>query len=48
MSNLLTIQSGSYFHKGGKPFFYLAETLWSLFSSAREDQFCEYIEYRKP
>jgi hypothetical protein len=31
----------------GRPFFYLADTVWSAFTSATEEEWKEYLEYRR-
>ncbi|TLS50929.1 DUF4038 domain-containing protein [Paenibacillus antri] len=33
--------------RDGKPFFYLADTVWSVFSNAEESEWLEYLRYRK-
>lgn len=35
------------FLRGGRPFFYLADTCWSAFTNAAPDEWEEYLNYRK-
>jgi len=35
------------FERGGRPFFYLADTVWSAFTNARTDEWNEYLSYRR-
>ncbi len=44
----LTIAPGiRSFRKNNQPFFYLADTAWSALSEAREEEWLEYLRYRK-
>jgi Protein of unknown function (DUF4038) len=46
--NRVTIaHAGDYFERNREPFFYFADTVWSVFSNARDDEWLEYLEYRR-
>ena len=36
-----------HFTRGGKPFFWVGDTVWSAFTNAREDEWEKYLEYRR-
>ncbi|MEM3138429.1 MAG: DUF4038 domain-containing protein, partial [Thermofilaceae archaeon] len=40
-------ESGDHFLRGGKKFFYLADTCWSAFTNASLDDWKYYLEYRR-
>jgi hypothetical protein len=39
--------TSDYFVRGGKPFFYLADTIWSAFTNITLQEWEEYLNYRK-
>ncbi len=47
MSRISVSGSGDHFSRDGRPFFYLADTVWSAFSNARTEEWIEYLDYRK-
>jgi hypothetical protein len=47
MSKLTISQTRDFFEKDGKPFFYLADTLWTAFSNYSLEEWEEYLEYRQ-
>ena len=47
MSVLQVAPEKTYFVLEGRPFFYLADTVWSAFTSVTEEEWKEYLEYRK-
>jgi hypothetical protein len=46
MSHLAVASTARTFHKGNTPFFYLADTAWSIFTNAEEEEWLEYLRYR--
>ena len=47
MSEITVSESKDYFIKDGKPFFYLADTIWMAFSKLSESEWRDYLHYRK-
>jgi len=47
MAALAVNKAGRYFEKNGKPFFLLADTVWSAFTNIREEEWKEYLSVRK-
>ncbi|MCR5776091.1 MAG: DUF4038 domain-containing protein [Lachnospiraceae bacterium] len=47
MSRIIVNSEKNGFEKDGKPFFYLADTFWSAFTNATEDEWIYYLEKRK-
>lgn len=47
MGTITVSDSKDYFIKEGKPYFYLADTVWSVFSNATEEEWEEYLDYRR-
>lgn len=46
MDKITVSPSKDYFVRGGSPFFYLADTAWSVFSNAKREEWLEYLDYR--
>lgn len=46
MERISVSSSRDFFVRGGRPFFYLADTVWSVFSNATRDEWLEYLDYR--
>ena len=46
MYNIKISESKDYFLKNEKPFFYLADTIWSAFTNVTEDEWIEYLKFR--
>ncbi len=46
MSHLTISPTARTFRKGNSPFFYLADTAWSIFTNVQEDEWREYLRYR--
>ena len=46
MSHLAVAPTARSFRKGDSSFFYLADTAWSVFTDAQEDEWLEYLRYR--
>ncbi len=46
MSHLTVAPTARSFRKDNSPFFYLADTAWSVFTAAQEDEWLEYLRYR--
>jgi hypothetical protein len=44
---LTVAETGDYFLRGGLPFFYLADTVWSAFVSVTPEEWDEYLSYRR-
>lgn len=44
---MLTIKNDRYFEKDGKPFFYLADTVWSTFTNVSMEDWKYYLKERK-
>lgn len=44
---MLKVKNNQYLQRNGKDFFYLADTMWSLFTNASEEQYRQYLKYRK-
>lgn len=47
MSRLSVSSTEKYLVKDGKPFFYLADTVWSVFVNASLEEWEEYLKYRR-
>jgi len=47
MTYLTVNEQGGYFEKNGKPFFLLADTIWSAFTNLSEKEWSEYLSVRK-
>ena len=47
MGRLTVDRNGRTFEKDGKPFFYLADTIWSAFTNVTETEWEYYLDYRK-
>ena len=47
MSKITISHTKDYFIKDNKPFFYLADTVWSAFTNIYTDEWDKYLEYRK-
>ncbi|MGE5557614.1 MAG: DUF4038 domain-containing protein [Bacillota bacterium] len=47
MSEIRISGTKDHFEKDGKPFFYLADTVWSAFSNAAPEEWEEYLDYRR-
>lgn len=47
MTGLKVSETGDYLVKQGKPFFYLADTVWSAFTNPTPDEWEDYLYYRK-
>ena len=47
MSKLRISDTKDFFMKDGRPFFYLADTVWMAFTHINMDEWEEYLEYRK-
>jgi hypothetical protein len=47
MSHLKVLEGNNCFERNGKPFFFLADTLWTAFSNITMEEWKEYLEYRK-
>ena len=46
--SVLTISADkSHFLEAGRPFFYLADTVWSAFTNAQPEEWAEYLDYRR-
>lgn len=47
MHKITVSESKDYFLRDGKPFFYLADTVWMAFSKLSESEWRDYLHYRK-
>lgn len=47
MSKIQVAPTKDYFIMNDKPFFYLADTVWSVFTNATLDEWDKYLDYRK-
>ncbi|WP_217595763.1 DUF4038 domain-containing protein [Cohnella sp. GbtcB17] len=48
MNNRIQISKDrSYLERAGKPFFYIADTVWSVFSNATLEEWAQYLDYRR-
>jgi hypothetical protein len=47
MGSLKISDTGDYFIRGGKGFFYLADTVWSAFTNVSVREWEEYLDYRR-
>jgi hypothetical protein len=47
MGPITVSKTHDYFVQGGKPFFYLADTLWSAFTNTSFEEWEEFLNYRK-
>lgn len=47
MGSIKVADSKEYLLKDGKPFFIFADTVWSAFSNTSNDDWAEYLEYRR-
>lgn len=47
MKRIKVSDAGNYFKQGDRPFFYLADTMWTAFSNATIEEWKEYLDYRK-
>jgi hypothetical protein len=45
--NIAVSKNGDCFMKEGKPFFYLADTVWCAFTNPAEDEWEQYLDYRR-
>ncbi|MBN2027731.1 MAG: DUF4038 domain-containing protein [Actinobacteria bacterium] len=47
MESITIADSGDHFQRGGRPLFYLADTIWSAFISAAPAEWEEYLSFRR-
>jgi len=47
MEHIVVAPSKDHFERKGRPFFYLADTVWSAFTNATTDDWKEYLSYRR-
>ena len=47
MANLTVAETNDYLLKDGKPFFYLADTVWAAFANLSVERWEAYLRYRR-